>query len=214
MKPFYRFAITVVGSLARLFLGLKAYNLDIIPPRGGFILASNHIALVDPPFIGVSLKREIYFMAKKELFRSWWFGGMIARLNAFPVNRRGIDRASLENARKILDRGEPLLIFPEGTRGTEAGFLPPRPGVGLLARSCGVPVIPMYIHGSNHLKKCFFRREKLAVIIGEPIDTKAISVFNNDKSGYRKLAEEIMSRIGKIRDTHLAEIDRADKRRA
>ncbi|MEW5924466.1 MAG: lysophospholipid acyltransferase family protein, partial [Candidatus Zixiibacteriota bacterium] len=102
-------------------------GLENIPDEGAFILASNHISLSDPPMLATSLMRPIHFMAKRELFKIAVLGPVIRNLNAHPIHR-GFDRRALELAVGILNKGDALLIFPEGTRSRKEGFLTAKPG--------------------------------------------------------------------------------------
>ncbi|UCD17981.1 MAG: 1-acyl-sn-glycerol-3-phosphate acyltransferase, partial [Candidatus Zixiibacteriota bacterium] len=93
-----------------------------IPKDGPFILASNHISLTDPPILGASVSRPVHFMAKKELFKNRAFGALLRRLNAYPVNRRGFDKAAIRTAISLLRSAQGMVIFPEGTRARDDGF--------------------------------------------------------------------------------------------
>jgi len=186
-------------AISRLVFRMKVYRRNNIPPEGSYILACNHISLADPPLVGSSLYRRIHYMAKEELFRNRLFGWLMANLNAHPLKRDKIDRTAYKTAYDVLERREPLLIFPEGTRSISGELRSARPGIGMIARSSLTPVIPVYINGSNRLAACFFGREKLAIIFGQPMDKEEISSYTDDKIGYRKLADEIMGRIGKAR---------------
>jgi 1-acyl-sn-glycerol-3-phosphate acyltransferase len=185
--------------LIRIVFRMKAYNVNNIPSDGPFILACNHISLADPPVVGSNIKRVLYFMAKKELFGNKLFGWLIRNVNAYPVNRRGIDRGAIDKACEILDSGKAVLIFPEGTRALENDFLPPRPGIGMVARRSKVPVVPAYLNGTNKLKATFLNRERCFIIFGKPIDENEIGSYDDDRDGYRKLAEDIMIRIKSLK---------------
>jgi 1-acyl-sn-glycerol-3-phosphate acyltransferase len=210
MNPLYLIGWSLTLGIARLVFRMSIYRRENIPAEDSFILACNHISLADPPLVGSSLSRPIHFMAKEELFRNRFFGGLISRVNAHPLKRDRIDRAAYETAYGILDRGQPLLIFPEGTRSKAGRLRPPRPGIGMIARKTLSPVIPAYINGSNRLSACFFGKEKLGIIFGQLLDKKEISSYTDDKSGYRKLADEIMDRIGKLRNDFYKETGKAN----
>jgi len=198
MTPFYRFIWSTVRILARLIFRLKAINEENIPAAGPFILACNHISLTDPPFVAVSVKRPIHFMAKKELFKNRLFGRLITALNSHPI-QRGFDRQAIDTAVDILKEGNGILIFPEGTRAKHGDFLTPKPGIGIVALKSKAPIVPVYINGSNKRMACFLGREKLAVVFGRPIEWGEISRHEDNKEGYRAVAEMVMSRIKKLK---------------
>jgi len=170
-------------------------------PSGPAIVASNHISLVDPPVVGASIDREMYFLGKKELFESWFLGPVIRSYNCIPVNRARPDRAALRRIAEILRDGQAVLLFPEGTRGPGDELLPGKPGVGKLAIEAQVPIVPAFISGSNHLWQTFLRKRRLSVSFGAPIEQSWIASLGHDKTAYRQLAQEVMSRIESLRGT-------------
>ncbi|MFH2036662.1 MAG: lysophospholipid acyltransferase family protein, partial [Candidatus Zixiibacteriota bacterium] len=163
---------------------MKIIDKENVPSQGAFLLAGNHISYYDPPMYGSFLPRAIHFMGKKELFDNKLIGAIISRTNAHPINRRGFDRAAIKTAMELLNNGEGLLVFPEGTRSKTDNFLPPKAGIGMLARKAMVPIVPAYIHGSNKLKDCFWGREKMGLIYGAPITEEEIEKFDDSREGY------------------------------
>lgn len=80
-------------------------------------MCSNHISNLDPPTVGILLKRKVHFMAKAELFNVPVLGPLIGKLGAFPVKRGGVSKESIKLALNILRDGKVMGIFPEGSRG-------------------------------------------------------------------------------------------------
>jgi len=156
MRWFYYFSKYSALLLYRLVFRLKIYGLENIPARGGFILACNHISLADPPLVGATVPRRVHFLAKRELFQNPILGFIIRNLNSHPIKRGVFDKKIVELVKGIIDAGEPVIIFPEGHRSRDGHFLPPRPGVAIMARTCQTTVIPAYISGSNRLRECFW----------------------------------------------------------
>jgi len=190
--------------VAAIVFRVKIIGAENIPDSAAFILASNHISYYDPPLVGCCCKREVFFFTKKELFRFKPFGAILLRVNALPVNRAAIDRAAIETAVEVLKKGYGLTMFPEGTRSKTDGFLPVKPGVGMIARQAVVPIVPAYIHGANQLWNCFLGRTHLSVSYGKPIPAEWVKSVDASKEGYESIANEIISRIGKLK-TALAE---------
>jgi 1-acyl-sn-glycerol-3-phosphate acyltransferase len=199
MRPFYRFAWLVVRGFMILFCRLKRIGVDNIPKTGPFILASNHISAVDPPFLGSSVNRQLFFMAKKELFGQFILGPLIKRLNALPVNRGIFDRNALQMSMEILRNGDGLIMFPEGTRSKTGELGKGKPGIGLLARSAIVPIVPSYIHNSKGFYKVLLTGKRLLIAFGEPVSAEWIKTVKDEKSGYRDIAAGVMERIKKLR---------------
>src|SRR3954469_12756054 len=107
--------------------------------EGGLIVASNHRSFLDPFAIGVALpwRRPMQYVAKVELFERRWQGWILSRVGAFPIRRGQSDETAMETARKVLDRGGTICIFPEGTRIRSGSLGTPRRGVGRLALETG-----------------------------------------------------------------------------
>jgi glycerol-3-phosphate dehydrogenase (NAD(P)+) len=121
-------------------------------PSGGVILAANHRSFLDPFAIGCCLPRPIYFVAKRELFRNPIVGWFLNCMGAFPVRRGESDDESVETALALLERGQAVVIFPEGTRIRAGSLAKPKRGVGRLALQSGSPVVPIAITGSEHAR--------------------------------------------------------------
>ncbi len=199
MRILYGFFWSIARYLSRLIFRIKIINAEFIPEEGPFILAANHISYADPPILGSIMPREIHFLAKKELFRNRLFGGLISKLNSHPIDRRGFDRKSIELSVNLLHSGEVLLVFPEGTRSKIGEFLPPRPGIGIIAKKGNVPIVPAYISGSNRLFSGLPGRIKFGVIFGKAIMPDDIAKYENSKDGYKNLAADIMERIKELK---------------
>jgi 1-acyl-sn-glycerol-3-phosphate acyltransferase len=202
-KPLYYAGAYLTRLITWLVFRIKIRGQEHIPKTGGFILASNHRSWYDPPMVGGWATRQMYFFAKQELFKNRFFGWLITQTNAFPVRRGTIDRAALEMCRTIVNRGDGLVFFPEGTRAIDREFLDPKPGIGLLATELQCPIVPCYLHGSNKLKDVFWGRDKLSIRYGEPITPEWIATVPKDKVGYQITAEEVMRRIRGLRDEDL-----------
>lgn len=142
-------------------------------------------------------------MAKRELFNNRLFGWLLTNVNVYPINRRGFDRRAINTAIGILKSGHGVLVFPEGTRAKQGNFLPVRSGIAMVAAKSRAPVVPIYINGTNRAFACFLGREKAGVIFGRPFDSDDIASYDDDKEGYRKLAEAIMDRIGRLKKEFL-----------
>jgi 1-acyl-sn-glycerol-3-phosphate acyltransferase len=121
-------------------------------PEGPVILAANHRSFLDPFVIGVCLRRPIYFLAKKELFANRLQGWLLNCLGAFPVRRGESDEESVRTALELLDCGQAVVIFPEGTRIRSGSLAKPKRGVGRLALESGAPVVPVAVTGTEHAR--------------------------------------------------------------
>lgn len=200
MKPFYWLSKNSAGLYMRLAYGIKIYGRENLVFDGPAVLASNHISLLDPPIVGSFTPFEIHFMAKAELFNNPLFGAIIKALNSFPVKRGMIDRNALEITENLLKSGERVLLFPEGTRQKSGVLAKGRPGAAKVAVDCQVPVLPICIAESNHLRKLVFSRRHLKLCYGKLIDTKNFEPDLPEKDRIRRLAEKIMAEIRKLQE--------------
>lgn len=123
-----------------MFFKLKIYGEENIPKSGPAILAPNHLTLLDPPLIELILERKPFFMAKHELFKIPILKQIITILNAFPVERGGVDIKSFRRAKKILEDKNLLVVFPQGKRSKNVEEV--KYGIGLLAKITKSPIIP------------------------------------------------------------------------
>ena len=139
-------------------------------PDGGVLLAANHRSFVDPFAIGCCLRRPVYFVAKQELFKNPIVGWFLNCMGAFPVRRGEADEESVETALKLLDRGEAIVMFPEGTRIRAGSLAKPKRGVGRLALQSGAPVVPVAITGSERARSGWkIKPVKVHVRCGPPL---------------------------------------------
>jgi 1-acyl-sn-glycerol-3-phosphate acyltransferase len=197
---FYRFAWELVHTFFRVFFRLEVRGHANVPSEGGVILAANHVSVFDPPIVGVSTKRTLSFLAKRELFQSRLFGGLISRLNAIPVERGAGDRRALQRVLEALRQGEAVLVFPEGGRSRDGHLQRPKNGVGMIAVKTAKPIVPVYVSGTGHARRTLLRQQKAGVVFGRPFGIEELSLTNDRRSDYRLVSEEVMERIRGLRD--------------
>lgn len=161
-------------------------NLDQIPENQGVLLCSNHISGIDPPLVGAATSRKLSFMAKAELFEMPILGPLIKRLNAFPVKRGASDRHALKKAMEVLNNGETLIMFPEGTRSKTGELKRGLSGVGFFALRTDAAIVPVAIKNGYRL----FRRTH--VVFGKPID---FTELKERKGKPQEATDLIMSHI-------------------
>jgi glycerol-3-phosphate dehydrogenase (NAD(P)+) len=159
-------------------------------PDGGVILASNHRSFLDPFAIGCCVGRPIYFMAKRELFRNPLLGWFLNCLGAFPVRRGASDEDSVATALALLERGQAVVIFPEGTRIRTGSLATPKRGVGRLALQSGKPVVPIAVTNSERARRGWrIKPVKVHIRCGAPLTFPRVE----DPSPF--LAGEVTERI-------------------
>jgi len=153
-----------------VYLRMQRIGREHLPKSGPLLLASNHRSFLDPFVIGTLVKRPVYYMAKRELFEKRWQAWVLNALGAFPVDRGTGDGDAMATARAILDRGDCVVVFPEGTRVRSGALADPRRGIGRLALETGVPVAPVAVFGSEHVRKGWrVRPRRVRLRVGAPL---------------------------------------------
>ena len=186
--------------MLRILWRFRKGGTDFIPKKGGVIIASNHAAYVDPPFVGAASPRELSYLAKSELFNNGLFGWLIRKYNAFPITRGSFDRKGMSQAMELLKERKAVLLFPEGTRSGDGNPREPKLGVGKIALEANVPIVPAYIGNSKDLLLTFLKRKKLVILFGSPILKSWLDKIPKDKEGYRRIGQEIMCRIRMLKE--------------
>jgi 1-acyl-sn-glycerol-3-phosphate acyltransferase len=191
----------IAVGLMRLYFRIRRRGWQHVPATGPVLLVANHASVLDPPLIAGMTPRPVAFMAKAELFSVPVLAGLIRRLYAHPVRREGSDPAALRLALRLLERGQVLLVFPEGTRGDEGQLRPAKPGAGMLAVLSGAPVVPVYIQGTGRAwprGRAFPRPGRVAVWFGPPL--KFGSEAGSRKESYDAASREMMAAIARLKD--------------
>ena len=172
------------------YFPFSAHQTRNIPRQGAFILASNHISNLDPVLLGICSMRRINFMAKIELFKGA-LGYVLTRLGSFPVKRGEADFGAMREALRRLKEGRVILIFVEGTRRIGNEPSKAQAGVGFLAMKSGVPIVPVYVQGTNKVMAPgtkFFKRGPVSATFGEPF-------FVSDAPTYEEASQRILDKI-------------------
>jgi len=171
-----------------------------LPKKGPFIIASNHASFADPAVIGGLAREQIHFLARESLFKNrftkWW-----AKAVGIIVVKKGkFDLSAIRGTLEHLAKGEIVALFPEGSRSKDGVIREPKGGVGFVAAKASVPVVPVFIHGTDKALPAdasFLRFKKVKAMIGKPVEPKMFL----DKDGncdYQALSKEVMNRIAKF----------------
>lgn len=185
---FYSFCVHLVRIVMHCMFRIKTYGTENVPKEGGIVIAVNHKSNFDPVVAGITCPRKLRFMAKSELFKNKFFGSLITKLGAFPVQRGVGDIGAIKSAFKIFKNGEAMLIFPEGGRVKNGKKRRAKPGVALIAQKANVPVVPVLIDGE------FKWMSKINVIYGKPI-------YDTESTGEAITSESMQIFADKILDT-------------
>jgi glycerol-3-phosphate dehydrogenase (NAD(P)+) len=160
----------LVQPFFHLYFRLSRIGREHVPESGPVIYCSNHRSFLDPFVIGTIARRPLYYVAKQELFSNRFVAWLLSSLGAFPVNRGAGDQDMLATAKAILERGDSILMFAEGTRIRPGALGRPKRGVGRLALESGAPVVPVAVIGTEAVRKGWrIRPHKVRIRIGSPL---------------------------------------------
>lgn len=191
---FYAITKIIFKILFKIFLRMEVSGKENIPAEGPMIIASNHLSLLDPPVLGTAATRKVNFMAKQELFVPV-LGDIYKALGAFPVRRGGADRAAIKHGLDILENGNALAIFPEGTRSKTGKLGKAEPGALMLAGKAHAVIVPACVSGTD-IKRCGRLWPKVKVAFGKPMYFPQDKPVN--KEVLKELTDELMQRIAEL----------------
>ena len=169
---FYAVCRAIVVGCSYLFFPGRTEGRERLPAGGAFVVAPAHRSYVDWLIVARVSRRRLCYIVKGEVWRSRLSGALLEALGAFPVRRDAPDREALHRALAVLDRGEPLVVFPEGTRGSGPVIGELREGAAYLAIRAGVPVVPVGLAGTEAVMARgtkLPRPGRVRVVIGAPI---------------------------------------------
>jgi 1-acyl-sn-glycerol-3-phosphate acyltransferase len=171
----------IAVGLSRLFFPGPVIGRENLPRSGGYVIAPLHRSHLDFLVVARISRRRFRYLAKAEVWRFKRLGRFIERLGALPVHRESTDRDSFNRSLAVLLGGEPLMVFPEGTRrdGPLVGEL--REGAAYLALRAGVPLVPIGLAGTDRAlsrRRHIPRPSRVVVVIGPVVTRPAGSVGN------------------------------------
>ena len=192
----YWFIVTIIRPVVKILYRLEINGLENLPNSGGIIICPNHTSNADPVLLAITFKRQIYFMAKAELFKFKILEKAFKTVGAFPVNRGKGDTSAIENAERILKNGKQLGLFIEGTRSKNNEFLRPKTGCAVIAYKTGKSIVPVCITGKKEHKVKLFKKNIIS--IGEPINISRLNLVDDSSKSIRTASRIIMENIKKL----------------
>ena len=199
MRPYYRFAYTIVG-LELLLHRIRIEGRENIPQEGCLVI-SNHVSFMDPTTVGWAIPKEIYYLGRRTLFKPPFWSWFLPICNVLPIDRDGHDITGLRRIIKKLQGGDSVVLFPEGTRSPDGNLQPAELGAALIAVKANVPILPTRVFGtyeslSRHSKRLRFH--PIRVVIGKPYQP-TLPPGKADKNAYQAVADEMMAKIAELR---------------
>jgi 1-acyl-sn-glycerol-3-phosphate acyltransferase len=172
-RVLYGIARSLVVGICRVLWRPELIGRERLPRGGAFVLAPSHRSFLDTPFMSCVTRRRVRFMGKAELWKYRWSARFLSALGGFPVNRGVPDRTSLHAALDALAGGEPVVVFPEGTRRKGPVIEDLHDGAAYLAARAGVAVVPVGIGGSEEILakgRKVPKLKKVVMVVGHPLE--------------------------------------------
>jgi len=201
----YQVSRVLAGPFLHLLWRPEISGLEHIPASGGAILASNHLSIVDSVFLPLMLPRPVTFAAKSEYFTGTRLvdrltGAYLRATKQLSVDRAGARAAQdmLESALRLMRGGALFGIYPEGTRSPDGRLYRGRTGIGWLALSSGLPVIPVAMIGTDRVLppgSKIPRLSRIRVRVGEPLTFTALRARGTGARQRRAVTDEVMRSI-------------------
>ncbi|GAA1360534.1 1-acyl-sn-glycerol-3-phosphate acyltransferase [Brevibacterium luteolum] len=195
----------IVGPFLRALFRPWVRGLENIPESGGAIIAGNHLSFMDSIFVPLVAPRPVVYLAKKDYFTGRGVKGTATRwffrlTNQLPMDRSGgsASEASLHSGLKVLNGGNLLGIYPEGTRSPDGNLYRGRTGVARLVLEAGVPVVPVALIGTDKVQpvgRMLPRLRRIGVVFGEPLDFSEYEGMAGDRFLLRSITDDIMYEI-------------------
>jgi 1-acyl-sn-glycerol-3-phosphate acyltransferase len=200
----YRIIRLLVVGYVRVVYRVRVVGRELVPKSGAYIIAPAHRSMLDIPLASAIGTRRIRFMGKAPLFRVPVLGAVFRALGGFPVERDGGDVGPVRDSLHILEAGEPLVVYPEGSRqrGREIAAL--QPGAAYLAAKVGVPIVPVGIAGAEETFRTRSGRlpgfGRIVVVVGEPILPPERTSSIVKRSAVDELSATLRERLQKLID--------------
>jgi CMP/dCMP kinase len=192
-RSLYRALWVVAQAANRGWFRARYHHSDRIPKTGGFLLAPVHRSNADFLLVGNVTRRRMRYVGKETIWNVKWFVPIANALGGIKVDRGTADRASMKRCLEVLEAGEPLVLFPEGTRKSGPIVEEIFEGAVYMAVKAGVPIVPVGIGGSGdampHGAK-LPKRIPIDVVIGHPMTIAA-----GEKSSSRRAQRELSVRV-------------------
>src|ERR1700743_20846 len=199
---YWIFKYILLGPLLALLGRPKSEGWEFVPQSGPAILASNHLAVMDSFYLPLVVRRRITFLAKSEYFtgkgfKGWWSRWFFTTVGQVPIDRSSADaaQAALETAKRVLDQGKLLGMYPEGTRSPDGRLYKGKTGLARLALETGVPVIPVAMIGTNVVNppgSKMWRFGRVTVRFGKPMDFSRFDGLAGNRFIERAVIDEVI----------------------
>jgi 1-acyl-sn-glycerol-3-phosphate acyltransferase len=201
----YRFVRGAVVGFCRLFWRMTVKGIENVPRDRAFILSPVHRSNIDTPLVAVVTNRRLHYMGKDSMWKIKPVGRFFTAMGSFPVHRetRFADREALRQCIEVLQSGEPLVMFPEGTRREGPVVEDLFEGPAYIAMKVGAPIVPVGIGGSERAMprgSKFIKPVKTAIVIGPPIEPDPTVNGKTSRRAVKALTEQLRGELQRLFD--------------
>jgi 1-acyl-sn-glycerol-3-phosphate acyltransferase len=206
----------VIGPFMLAVFRPRLRGLENVPKDGGVIFASNHLSFIDSVFLPLVVGRPIRFLAKSDYFegkgvKGWFTRQFFYGIGQLPIDRSGgrASEASLATGLRVLEKGEQLGIYPEGTRSPDGRLYRGRTGVARMILEGRVPVVPVaMIDTEKAMPTGTFlpKVRRIGIVFGEPLDFSRFEGLEGDRFVLRSITDEIMYELSRISGQEYADV--------
>ena len=188
----YRVLRALLYAVCRIWFRVSVVGSENVPANGAYILAPGaHRSILDTPLASLAGPRILRYMGAENYFNIPGLGWFLRAMGGFPVERALTDRAALRAAEAVLDRGEPLVVFPEGTRQQGPRIEHMKEGAAFLACRAGVPIVPVGVGGAARAMpkgKRIARPTKVVLVVGSPLHPPVFGTVDGSRGRVKRSA--------------------------
>ena len=198
----------VLGPLLRFIFRPWVRGVENVPSSGAAILASNHLSFSDSIFLPLQCPRPVVFLANSEYFTGRGLKGWLVKIffkstGQLPIDRSGgkASEAALNTGLGVLEQGQLLGIYPEGTRSPDGRLYRGRTGIARMVLEAKVPVIPVAMIDTEKVQpigKRLPRVRRVGIVYGKPLDFSRFDGMEGDRIVLRAVTDEIIYELKKI----------------
>lgn len=198
----------IVGPLVKLVFRPWVEGAEHIPPTGPVIIVGNHLSVIDSFIFPLMIDRRVSFLAKSDYFTGKGLSGWLVKhfmlaTGQIPIDRSGgkASEAALNTGLAVLDRGNVLAMYPEGTRSPDGRLYRGRTGVARLVIESGAPVVPAVMIDTDKampIGRKIPRVRRIGTVIGPPMDFSRFAGMSADRFILRSVTDEIMLELQRL----------------
>lgn len=202
---YWFFKFVGIGPAAIAIFRPRWSGRENLPRHGAFVLAVNHLGMLDPAFVSLGVPRKVIFIAKRKYYEGSGLAGrltgwFLTAIGQTPVDPASADTAApaLEAARELLTGGGVWAVFPEGTRSPDGRLYRGRTGLMRVVLPLDVPVIPVAVTRTTNPRRRFSRKpgtQRISITYGEPFDLSAWSERSQDPQAWREATDALLAHL-------------------